>query len=462
MRVRFKSEKLIIFISLHNMLNKLAMECIILYFCNKICEMISKELLKQVLTDQRNSILKREQGIRREALNQVAGKISLPHVHVITGMRRTGKSTLLRQIISKFYHDLDFYYINMEDERLISFKASEFNILYETLIELFGEQKTFFIDEIQQVAGFDVFVRRFYDDGFKFFITGSNAGLLKEEISTRLTGRHIDTLLKPFSFNEYLVFKNNNFTSFNFNSTEERAELKRYFSEYLLKGGMPEYLKYNDDEILQNIYNDILTKDIILRRNISNALYVRELYQYLISSFAQRFSFNSLLNVSPINSVNSIKKYIEALADSYFVQILNKYDHSVKKQIANDKKLYLADNGFIPLLSTRAGTDSGWLLENLVAIFLDPLSHTFYYSGRGECDFLLLKQKRFVAVIQVAFELNNANYKREIEGLAEAMKFTGLKEGMLLTFDQQDELKTEYGRIIIKPVWKWLIEGNNI
>jgi hypothetical protein len=150
--------------------------------------MFDKDQFKYILADQRAAILNKPAGIERALLSDIDKTIDLPHVVVITGLRRVGKSTLMRQIIQKYYNDERFYYINFEDERLFRFQAGDFNLLYEALIELYGEQKTFFIDEIQNVEHFENFVRRFYDTGFKFFITGSNANLLSREISTKLTG----------------------------------------------------------------------------------------------------------------------------------------------------------------------------------------------------------------------------------------------------------------------------------
>src|SRR3989344_5396982 len=166
--------------------------------------MLTKEQLKKILEEQRDSILKKKLGVERILLDGIENKRKLPHIVVITGIRRSGKSTLLRQIIKRYYKDEDFYYINFEDERLFDFKAENFNDIYESLLELFGEKKTFFIDEIQNIANFENFVRRFYDNGFKFFITGSNAKLLSKELGTKLTGRHVDIVVRPFSFLEFL------------------------------------------------------------------------------------------------------------------------------------------------------------------------------------------------------------------------------------------------------------------
>ena len=162
--------------------------------------MLSEAEIKDILTRQKETILSKEYGVERVILRGVEPKIKLPHVVVLTGLRRSGKSTLLRQLIKKHYKDEDFYYINFEDERLFNFPANEFNRLYEALISLYGKKKTFFLDEIQNVTNFETFVRRFYEEKFKFFITGSSAALLSRELGTKLTGRHVDIIVRPFSF----------------------------------------------------------------------------------------------------------------------------------------------------------------------------------------------------------------------------------------------------------------------
>jgi len=424
--------------------------------------MVTKELLKQVLTEQRINFLGKSTGIRREALERVKEKLKLPHIHVITGVRRCGKSTLLRQIVSEFYHDQEFYYLSFEDERLLGFHASGFNLVYETMVELFGSQKTFLIDEIQLVDNFDAFVRRFYDQGFKFYLTGSNAGLLQEEISTRLTGRHLDTHLKPFSFPEFLSAKNEIIEPSSIYRSDRRAGIRKAFDEYLIQGGMPEYIQYRDTEIIRKNYEDIITRDILYRKKIVNIQAAKELYLYLISNFAQRFSYNSLHKaISGILSVNTIQNYIGYLQESYLIQVINRFDFSVSRQLANDKKTYVCDNAFILHVSTKVGIDKGWLLENLVsAILSGSNADVFYYSGKKECDFITMNQKRVDGVYQVCWELNQSNEKREIAGMLEALDRTGLDQGVILTYDQEEE-KTVHGkRILIMPVWKWLLSGS--
>ena len=419
--------------------------------------MLNEEQIKEILIFGREKMLNKDIGIEREALKIVGEKMKLPHIVVITGLRRTGKSTLLRQIIKKFYDGKDFYYINFEDERLFNYPVSEFNKIYEVLVKLYGEKKTFFIDEIQNIDKFELFVRRFYDAGFKFFITGSNANLLSQEFGTKLTGRHVDILLTPFSFREFLKLKNIAIDEKSVYLTEKRAIIKNCFEEYLINGGMPEYTKFNDIEILERNFNDILLKDIISRYKVEDVNALRELYQFLITNFACRFSYNSLTKSVKISSVNTIKKYITYLEETYFAKLIAKFDYSLKKSFVNDKKIYLADNGFLKVISKKINKDYGFLLENIIFNNLSLNQEVYYDSNGYECDFIIVKNKEVVKVLQVAYELNDKNREREINGLMKAMDKFKLKQGLIITNNQEEEIKEGNKKIIVKPAWKWLL-----
>ncbi len=420
--------------------------------------MLSEAEIKEILVRQRETILNKKYGIERTVLREVESKTKLPHVVVLTGLRRSGKSTLLRQLIKKHYKDEDFYYINFEDERLFNFPANEFNRLFEALISLYGKKKTFFFDEIQNVTNFETFVRRLYEEGFKFFITGSNATLLSRELGTKLTGRHVDIIVRPFSFLEFLELKGVKINKESIYKTETKVKIKKYFEEYLIRGGMPEYLIYNDPELLTRVYEDTIIKDIAVRYRVDNVVVLRQLYFYLINNFANRFSYNSIKKFMSIKSVNTIKKFVSYLEETYFAKTINKFDYSYKKQIINDKKFYVLDNGFIGVLSKKLTNDGGWLLENLVFNCLNNFHEVFYYSDKKECDFLIVKNKEVKQAIQVCYELNEENREREIEGLTEAIEKFKLKEGLLLTNNKEEELKLNGKKIVIKPVWKWLLE----
>ena len=423
--------------------------------------MLSEAEIKDILVRQRETILNKKYGIERTVLREVESKIKLPHVVVLTGLRRSGKSTLLRQLIKKHYKDEDFYYINFEDERLFNFPANEFNRLFEALISLYGKKVTFFLDEIQNVINFETFVRRLYEEGFKFFITGSNASLLSKELGTKLTGRHVDIIVRPFSFLEFLELKGVKINKESIYKTETKVKIKKYFEEYLIRGGMPEYLIYNDPELLTRVYEDTIIKDIAVRYRVDNVVVLRQLYSYLINNFANKFSYNSIKKFTSIKSVNTIKKFVSYLEETYFAKTINKFDYSYKKQIINDKKFYVLDNGFIGILSKKLTNDGGWLLENLVFNCLNNFHEVFYYSDKKECDFLIVKNKEVKQAIQVCYELNEKNREREIEGLIEAIEKFKFKEGLLLTNNQEEELKLGGKKIVIKPVWKWLLENRD-
>jgi len=420
--------------------------------------MLSETEIKEILVTQRETILNKKYGIERAVLQEVASKLKLPQVVVLTGLRRSGKSTVLRQLIKKHYHDEDFYYLNFEDERLFNFPANEFNRLYERLVGLYGKKKTFFLDEIQNVPNFETFVRRLYEEGFKFIITGSSATLLSKEIGTKLTGRHVDIVVRPFSFQEYLKLKEVKIDPEAVYKTETKIELEKYFEEYLVKGGMPEYLLYNDPELLTRAYEDTVLKDIAVRYRVNNVVVLKQLYSYLINNFANKFSYNSLKKFIAINSVNTFKKFIAYLEETYFAKTINKFDYSLKKQIINDKKFYVLDNGFISVLSKKMTKDQGWLLENLVFNCLNKADEVFYYSGERECDFLVVKNREVIQTVQVCDALNEENRGREIAGLTEAMKKFKLHEGLLLTRTQEEEITFGRKKIRVKPVWKWLLE----
>ncbi len=205
-----------------------------------------------MLIEQYASFCRRDIGIERARLKDIQKTVSPPHAVFVFGLRRVGKSTLLAQLARQIGLDT-FYYINFEDERLIGFKAEDANDLYQKLVEVFGDRKIFIMDEIQNVPGWEHFVRRFMDMGFKFYISGSNASLLSRELGTRLTGRYVPIELFPFSFQEYLRFREIPISPLHRAITLEMAELNRAFRSYLDDGGIPDALKYPELPILRTL-----------------------------------------------------------------------------------------------------------------------------------------------------------------------------------------------------------------
>lgn len=422
---------------------------------------MEKERLKQVLIEQRNDFLQKKPGIEREKLAEAGKYLKLPHIYVVSGIRRCGKSTLLRQIAAKYYAGNNFFFLNFEDERLYNFDVTEFNRILELQIELFGNHKTFIIDEIQNVEAFELFLRRLSDSGYKFIVSGSNSELLSGELATKITGRHIETILQPFNFREYLRFYKIEVNNEDLYLTEKRAKIFRFFEKYSQEGGMPEYLSYKTDEIIIRMYEDILIKDIAVRNAITNIVQLRELSRYLITNFGRRFSYNSLQKAIGLGSVNTAKNYCSFLEQSYLVKNITRFDHSVKKQQRNDKKAYVADHMIIRNVSTQLTKDSGRVLENIVANNLISENSLYYFSGKKECDFVAIDNNNNIKLFQVCADLNQDNYKRETSGIVEGINYFQLTEGNILTNSQEEEIEIEGKIIHVIPLWKWLLNKND-
>ncbi len=283
-----------------------------------------KSLLKEIVLEQEKDRQNIDAGIPRAALSVASRHATLPHAVVVSGVRRSGKSTLLNQIISDLYKK-GVYYFNFEDERLLGFDVDDFNHLYEVFLELYGDKKVFFFDEVQNVPQWEVFVRRMQGKGCKFFITGSNASLLSKELGTKLTGRNVNVELFPFSFMEFLSFKGFQLSKNGLSLTSERAAIKKHFAEYLKYGGMPEYLKYQDTTLLKRVYEDILYRDIVARYGIKQVKPLRELGLYLLSNIGGTFSYNHLKKVLGLGSMNTIKRYADFMENSYLIFLISKF-----------------------------------------------------------------------------------------------------------------------------------------
>ncbi len=418
---------------------------------------MNKILLSRILIDQQESFLRKEKGIEREILSLIKQKIKNPHVIVLTGIRRCGKSTLLRQIANELFDDKNFYFVNFADERMLEFTGDKFQDLYECLLKNFGDKKVFLLDEIQETKGFEKFIRRFYDDGFQFIITGSNAGLLKTEIGTKLTGRHTDIEIRPFNFREFLKIKE--FDLEKNISSKSMVRLTKMFDEYLHKGGMPELIRYNDGDIIRDLYSDIIIKDVIVKNKIRFINEVEELCMYLINNITGKFSYNSLTKVINLKSPNSVKKIINLLDDTYLMKSIMKYEYSFKKQINSQRKIYCADNGFIKYINTNTTQDNGRLLENLVYNELLQKGTVHYYNNNRECDFILKDKNNKLNTYQVCLDLNKSNEKREIEGLINACKHFNLRHGTIITYSAEYKSKNEGIKIDIIPASSWIIDN---
>ena len=401
--------------------------------------MMLKETIRKIVRSQREDLALFEKGIKRERLKEI--EVNIPFAIVLSGVRRCGKSTLLRQIMDNVK---GFYFFNFEDPRASGFEINDFEKLDEVFLEEYGEQKYYFFDEIQNAQKWELFVRAILDKKKHAIITGSNASLLSKELGTRLTGRHLNYELFPFSFVEFLKFMN-------------QKPDKKSFEEYFQKGGLPEYLKLSRVEILQELLNDVITRDIVARHGLKNMKIIKDMALFLLTNIGKEFSYNNLRKMFNLGSTNTAVSFVSYLEDSYLLFTVPKFDYSLKKQQVNPKKIYCIDNGLAFVNSSSFSEDKGRLLENIVFINLRK-NHKdiFYFREKHECDFIVKDGAKISEAVQVCLELNEENKEREINGILEALKKFELNKGVILTYEQEDELKTEGKTIKILPVWKWL------
>jgi len=413
-----------------------------------------------ILKEQFKNFCSREQlTIRRDIMNQIDRYVKPPHAIIVSGLRRVGKSTLLSQIAKQFYNQSEYYFINFEAGDFIGLKAEDFNSLHADLIQLFGERKVFFLDEIQNITGWETFARELIDNGYKLFITGSNASLLSRELGTKLTGRHLDIELFPFSFQEYLKFNNFDIESMGkiWTITEE-AKVKRHLMKYLKKGGIPDELKYPESNIAEQIYADVLHRDVIVRHGIDSVAAIKELAFYLISNIARPLSYNKLRQQLMLGSVNTVKNFVSFLENSWLIGTINKFAYSVKTQQIAAKKIYGIDTGLIQKVAFKATSDTGRLLENLVFLELKRRKQSPYYyicATGGEVDFYLREENALIQVTQSLSE--DSTFNRDLKAIKDARDELKSKNTQILVLDDVQKFPKKIDGIKIVPIYKWLL-----
>lgn len=425
----------------------------------KVRGFMDKDIIKQVILEQEAVKKVAEVGIEREQLALIDSLVPLPHAVIISGVRRCGKSTLMRQILKKHYTD-DIYFVDFEDERFVKFTSDDFNTLYEVLIELYGLKHAFFFDEIQNIDNWELFIRRIHREKNKVFITGSNASLLSSELSTRLTGRHIVVELLPFSFREYLRYHQVAYNDKSFFITQEKALLKRHFNEFLEHGGMPEYLEHKNPLVLQNVYENILYKDVIARYEIKEIKAIRELALDLLSNMGTPISYTKIKNNLHLGSVNTVKNYIHYLENAYLIFTLDRFSFSVSQQTQLQKKTYAIDTGLTKQIAFHFSKKQGRYLENIVYLELRRrYKDIFYYKTEDdlEVDFLVREGSKIVLLIQVTESLNDPKTReREYKALTKAMKELHAEKGLILT-QEEESANSEFPEIDVNAIYKWLL-----
>ena len=404
--------------------------------------MIQQAVLQRVIDTQKNKMMRLGTGYDREILPDLPSLHS--HALIVTGIRRCGKSTLLKQIIEM--NTVKNLFLSFEDPRLFNFEISDFEIL-DTIIEKSNSEKLF-LDEIQIVDGWELYIRQKLDEGYQITITGSNASLLSRELGTKLTGRHISKELFPFSYREFLGFKN---------LQANESSLKKYMDS----GGFPEFLKTNNPDILTELFHDIINRDIIVRHGIRDARSLKNLAVYLISNTGTLVTASKLQQPLNVKTASTVLDYFSFLEDTYLVNFMPKFSYSLKVQMINPRKIYVIDSGIIKIASTAFTENKGHLLENLIYWELRRRGKKLFYfnENRSECDFVVMKNEKIEQVIQVCYELLPENREREIRGLKEAMNFFKIDNGLIISFNQKDAFMNNGKRIEVVPAYQFLTDA---
>jgi len=402
--------------------------------------MILQSAIKQVIDIQKKNLSQKDAGLKRDAL------ATLPDMSafalIVSGIRRCGKSTLLFQLLNQKYPDA--LYVNFEDPRLYEFSPADFSRLDES-IRASGSRVLFF-DEIQIIPEWERYVRQKLDEDYKLVITGSNASLLSRELGTRLTGRHITKELFPFSYHEFCSFK-------------ELSYNKTSLLNYLATGGFPEYVKQGVPEILSQLFEDILIRDIAVRYGVRDIKTLQRLAFYLLSNVGKLITGNRLKILFEIGSTSTVMEYLSHLEYSYLLHFVPKFSYSLRKQIANPRKVYAIDTGLINVNSGSFSDDNGRKFENLIYLHLrQKYREIYYYAEKNECDFVIITNNVLKEAVQVCFELNPDNLDRELDGLIEALSFFGASEGIIVTLDQTDLIEKNGKIVHVMPAYQYLLE----
>ncbi len=399
-----------------------------------------KDELRTIILSQQDWLIPGQHEIPRNILKRI-GELS-PFGYIITGVRRAGKSTLLRQIMQERNAR---NYFNFEDSRTAGFEVRDFRTMEVLFLELFGSDQELYFDEIQTIPGWEKYVRDALDRRKTIIITGSNAQMLSRELGDKLTGRHLDFEIFPFSYSEFMQFR-------------ELHPGPESLLSYLSQGGFPAFLSMGREELLSTLIRDILERDIFMRYKLRNHGVYRQIVQFLLSNTGKEISFNKLRNVFEIGSASTVMEFIQYLTDAYLVFLLPKYDTSLKVQARNPRKVYCIDTGLVNFSSLSGSPDRGRLLENSIFLHLRRQGHQiWYFRGKRECDFITRDTSHRYTAMQVCWQPGTDNEEREISGLREAMAALNLTTGKIITFDQEDMIKTGNTVIELVPAWKIML-----
>ena len=431
---------------------------------------MEKNKIKELIIEHKERFLAKTKLIKREIQKDINSFLKQREIIVITGVRRGGKSSLMKLLATDITEKYgvprnNILHLNFEDERFTEFDVNDFDQVYEIFLEVYHPRgkNYFFLDEVQNVKGWERWVNRLYEfEDIKIFVTGSNAAMLSPEISTTLTGRNRQLIIYPFSFNEFLSLRKYSLNEKSFYLREKRIELKQLFKEYLELGSFPEVLKIRDITLLEQYFKDIIYRDIIARYSTRNIKEIKEMTLFLASNIGTVQSYKNLKEIIGVKSLNTIKNYLEILENVFLFFRVELFAYSVKKQIYNPSKIYSVDSALSNSVAFKFSENIGHIYENLVFMELKRINKEIFYwksKKNQEVDFVIKRGLKIEEAIQVCFSLAEKKVRdREIKGLLAAENELNVNNLVIITDDEEGEKEIEGTTINIIPLWKWLLQ----
>ena len=435
--------------------------CRILSRTRQLC-MIDKRTLELVLTEQKEELAYKSRSRFCYRKEEELVNLDSHQAQVVIGVRRSGKSTLCFNLLQRA--GVKYAYVNFDDERFENMMSDDLNNVLEVLYKIDGEFTHLFMDEVQNVSGWHLFVNRLLRQGMKIIITGSNAKLLSSELSTHLTGRHATIELYPFSFLEFCTYKGVDISTL---STRAEGLRRSAFDEYLKQGGFPELLtERHNRRYVSDLVNDILERDIKKRYKLRYFSVFENFAHHLLNVAPTIPSPGNLADEFGIKSIPTLNNYIKHLTTAYLLLSLCKYSPKSKLRV-RDNKLYAVD---VAIMNNRvdafAGENIGWRLETIIYLELRRRARynddDVYYYKKGarskEVDFVLCKDNKVLRLYQVAYDITNPKTrKREIDALVQASRETHCKNLYLITDNERETVTVEDRTVEIIPAYEWLL-----
>lgn len=420
--------------------------------------LIDKRTLEVILSDQKEDLENWSEEQLCSRTEEGLVDLNSPQAQVVIGVRRSGKSTLCLQTLTGA--KVKFAYADFDDERLEQISTNQLNDVLEVLYKIYGDFNYIFLDEIQNVEGWPLFVNRLLRKKIHVVLTGNNAKLLSSDLATHLTGRSSEIELYPFSFAEYCVMKNIDCT---LHTTKGIALQRNAFDEYMKNGGFPELLSIkNGKKYISNLVDNILKRDIEQRYNIAYPAQFENMAHHLLNVSPYIVSTSELADLFSFKSHHTAQNYVKYLKEAYILVGVKKYSQKSKQRTVGEK-VYAVDVAFMNQRENAfAGENLGWRLETIVLVHLmrkckNEGWDVYYLSDRsGECDFVVCDGNRVLQCIQVSYDISSEKTrKREINGLLLAYKKTKCNNLILLTDHEYEELDKDGLHIQIKPVYEW-------